>query len=993
MGIIVVIMMFVTLSFSPSLSPSSSEEIQYEWRSERASNSSLQAQEKIRVSGMNDLVLSNEYMTIRLNESFINEPTSAVFSSVQSWKYNVILDPESEEDNNDWASFSTAYDGIRPYAAKNISVERNLFFNNATGYRIVTFRETNRFSSLWNISVILPNNRSYFLVRVEISNVDNETIVLDEIASHIHDGIIILNGLRGQLGEDMFPNSLSNDLLYIHGLGEVPFVGTEYWLDYRFVSSKPFFTLSDRDTGDAFTVGFLRGNTSANQVVPLYRMDATQPIRGKVAITTQRTEIPPNETFSYDLFVAIHNNTETSGESIYDAVKGEYQEFLKPWRPSPVVSLMVSVKDSSNSYFATKYTYDDNSGFQLNWLQKDVLISGINDTDNDGNLEVYGFRIKLIDEKDYYYDFIKLDERTGRIEWNSTIVLSTGDYYRYFQFEDLNGDGIKEIIIGKQYNDDTKPTPLQLLILNSTTGETILWYDGGTPKLWSFPIMYDYNKDGVRDVVFYGWQNESATEFRIVSFKNFQPLVLSSFSLPSWGLSLSYVDDFNLDGKVEWLIGGWGSSDWVLLDDNASEIWRTTTEGNAGGYYLVTKELINDGLIVLGSSSYDIGYQYVHLINVTNGENIVPRIQIYGNAYFPSGGSLDLNQDGIKEIVAIGDAYENNRTLYLIEANTGQTMASFDGIILPPSSLFGEDYGSNSFVDIDFDGNEDLTFILENGTIARGFLNGSMERLGDLNNWIPDIQPELAVSPIFYMGRELHSSPQIYYPLPSAPTDLVGQEIESGILLSWEPPINRGASSITHYNIYRSSDVPWGYSRIASTSNTSYLDKNVVADTSYYYYVTAENIEGEGPNSNPVRVSYNPPKQPPDPPKKLTAVATLSDVTLSWLFPENDGGAPVTLFRIYRAADKDSYSLIIGKSTLNHYVDSEITIGKTYYYTVTAVNSVGESEPSNQVVVTITQPNNEGTKFAFKVTFPVEVLLASLLLIPILGLQKRKKKK
>ncbi|MFX0172996.1 MAG: alpha/beta fold hydrolase [Candidatus Hodarchaeota archaeon] len=72
-------------------------------------------------------------------------------------------------------------------------------------------------------------------------------------------------------------------------------------------------------------------------------------------------------------------------------------------------------------------------------------------------------------------------------------------------------------------------------------------------------------------------------------------------------------------------------------------------------------------------------------------------------------------------------------------------------------------------------------------------------------------------------------------------------------------------------------------------------------------------------------------------------------VKLEWEAPMDDGGAPITGYKIYRAASSgDPYSLIGSSITLS-YIDLTVTNGETYYYVVTAINRQGESEYSNEV--------------------------------------------
>jgi hypothetical protein len=86
----------------------------------------------------------------------------------------------------------------------------------------------------------------------------------------------------------------------------------------------------------------------------------------------------------------------------------------------------------------------------------------------------------------------------------------------------------------------------------------------------------------------------------------------------------------------------------------------------------------------------------------------------------------------------------------------------------------------------------------------------------------------------------------------------------------------------------------------------------------------------------------------------LTAVNSLSGVNLSWRAPD-DGGSPITQYRVYRGTSPDAMSLLATVNTTS-YVDSTAnTPGATYYYKVSAVNAVGESQPCEPVVPVIAE--------------------------------------
>ncbi|MGI0094609.1 MAG: fibronectin type III domain-containing protein, partial [Nitrosotalea sp.] len=103
----------------------------------------------------------------------------------------------------------------------------------------------------------------------------------------------------------------------------------------------------------------------------------------------------------------------------------------------------------------------------------------------------------------------------------------------------------------------------------------------------------------------------------------------------------------------------------------------------------------------------------------------------------------------------------------------------------------------------------------------------------------------------------------------------------------------------------------------------------------------------------------------PGSPTGLTATAGNSQILLSWTAPSSDGGSAITGYRIYRGivsgGEGTTSIATVSGSTLS-YTDTGLTNGVTYFYKVTAVNSVGESVSSNEAsatpVVTASAPGS-----------------------------------
>jgi len=91
----------------------------------------------------------------------------------------------------------------------------------------------------------------------------------------------------------------------------------------------------------------------------------------------------------------------------------------------------------------------------------------------------------------------------------------------------------------------------------------------------------------------------------------------------------------------------------------------------------------------------------------------------------------------------------------------------------------------------------------------------------------------------------------------------------------------------------------------------------------------------------------------PSAPKNLQAHLNNGSVNLIWEAPISDGGSAITGYRIYGGSSYAGETLLTYvDSSMTTYTDTTITVGQTYYYYVTAVNDVGESEASNNTSIT-----------------------------------------
>lgn len=184
--------------------------------------------------------------------------------------------------------------------------------------------------------------------------------------------------------------------------------------------------------------------------------------------------------------------------------------------------------------------------------------------------------------------------------------------------------------------------------------------------------------------------------------------------------------------------------------------------------------------------------------------------------------------------------------------------------------------------------------------------------------------------------------------VPGVPQGLTAQtgSFFGEISLNWND-----LTDTLSYNIYRTTTPGTGYTLVASTDVSDYLDTGLLLhSTTYYYVVAGVNLDGEGPFSSEVSATtLAPMATAPRAPTGLTAFPgpAEDEATIGW---SGNAAADVIAWRLKRGtAEGGPYTEIaaIGVET-TQYIDSGLNPGSVYYYVLTADNGL-ESANSNEV--------------------------------------------
>lgn len=177
-----------------------------------------------------------------------------------------------------------------------------------------------------------------------------------------------------------------------------------------------------------------------------------------------------------------------------------------------------------------------------------------------------------------------------------------------------------------------------------------------------------------------------------------------------------------------------------------------------------------------------------------------------------------------------------------------------------------------------------------------------------------------------------------------APTNLQANPLNANqIRLNWIPKGN-----VDSYIIYRSLNPEGPYNQIGTSLTTTYLDSNLLANTTYYYRVSSV-YRGVTSKQSPIALATTPldvvvPNAPTD------VVATPRDcnsINITWSFVDNAQG-----YYIYQSRTARGPFTLVGQATGNQYIMNNLLPNTDYYYQVVAYNREGQSLPSTAMMAT-----------------------------------------
>ncbi|MRH28310.1 hypothetical protein GH740_03145 [Microbacterium sp. SYP-A9085] len=189
------------------------------------------------------------------------------------------------------------------------------------------------------------------------------------------------------------------------------------------------------------------------------------------------------------------------------------------------------------------------------------------------------------------------------------------------------------------------------------------------------------------------------------------------------------------------------------------------------------------------------------------------------------------------------------------------------------------------------------------------------------------------------------TTPVTPYTVPAAPATVAVAAGDRRATLTWSAPASDGGSPLTGYVLEQSGDggKTWTATADVDPTHTDYVATGLTNGATVHFRVSARNAAGTGPAATPQTIT---PRTVADAPAPLTVTPGDGRVELNWPTPADDGGAPVTGYRIEISTDGGmSWSTVVADtgSTDTRHVATGLVNGTPVTFRVGALNAAGVS--------------------------------------------------
>ncbi len=178
--------------------------------------------------------------------------------------------------------------------------------------------------------------------------------------------------------------------------------------------------------------------------------------------------------------------------------------------------------------------------------------------------------------------------------------------------------------------------------------------------------------------------------------------------------------------------------------------------------------------------------------------------------------------------------------------------------------------------------------------------------------------------------------------LPGPPTSFKAESVLEGVSLTWRLPDWTGPGKL-RIRIYKAPDGGTLEMLTELKETTGYTDKDVVVGDTYIYQIVAINPVGSPGRLSSVEIVTV--DTVPETIDVFDTEAGDGEVLLTWS-PPGDGGSAIMGYVVLGGIVQTNLEIIAELGVVLNYTDTEVSNGRTYYYSVYAVNSIGPGQES-----------------------------------------------
>uniref|UniRef100_A0A0N5A493 non-specific serine/threonine protein kinase n=1 Tax=Parastrongyloides trichosuri TaxID=131310 RepID=A0A0N5A493_PARTI len=246
---------------------------------------------------------------------------------------------------------------------------------------------------------------------------------------------------------------------------------------------------------------------------------------------------------------------------------------------------------------------------------------------------------------------------------------------------------------------------------------------------------------------------------------------------------------------------------------------------------------------------------------------------------------------------------------------------------------------------VDLDAMKDLVEVVIVGDVAEiRFKNPKKE---DTGKWALELSNTggTALAPFDFNVRDKPKPPK-------GPLETKNITAE-GCDLKWDK--NDGDEQPHKYIVEMQEGRSGNWQKIGEAKGTEFKVKDLKENGEYKFRVKAVNDVGPSDPLTGESILARNPYEVPGKPRQMEAADISKDsLTLQWVAPENDGGAPVTSYIVERREKSEKDWNVVGETQVpegsepgakHQLIDDKVVEGKEYYYRVRAVNKAGQGDP------------------------------------------------